>query len=116
MLSLIACYSMYLAFPLWVFSWGVADEGQQIGARRLPKLRPGLWTFTTLVALLAVDFKLLIPGMPSYGYWLYVVDAAVLLIPLLIGVVTRVSVWDLWTVAIIVGLLGILTSPATGVR
>lgn len=113
MLSIIACYSMYVAIPLLAVSLTVSPKDCLLGGKRLPRIRPKLWGYAALIALLAIDFAM-IPRVnnPAYGLRFYASDVAVILVPLLFGMFTRQSIWDLWCLAVIVGLLGMLSLPA----
>jgi hypothetical protein len=108
MLSLIACYGWAPALVVI----GVWSEGRLDGDP-LPRLRPRLWGFVVVVAVLAIDFALVRRIAPPVGGWhLYLSDAAVVLVPLLVGTLTRRSLGELWSLGTIVGLIGLLTTPS----
>jgi hypothetical protein len=117
MLSLIACYSYFVGVPLYVLSLAFSSEDGVL-ARRFPRLRPRLWHIAVIIAVLAVDFAVLVRLVhgPWSGFRLYAFDAAVVLVPLVYATWRGHTVWDLWILANIVGLLGMLSLPAVAVR
>lgn len=68
-----------------------------------------------MVAVLAIDFALVRRiTSPSMGWHLYLSDAAVVLVPLPVGTLTRRSLGELWILGAIVGLIGLLMTPSIG--
>jgi nitrate/nitrite transporter NarK len=104
---------MYVAIPLFALSSLFSHGGRRIGFQRLPRFQLRLRTLTTIVALLAIDYGIMHAIMPrSFGLHFFISDATVLLVPLLIGTLTRTTAWDLWFIGTLVGLLGAIFSPA----
>jgi len=123
MLSILACYSMCAVIPVYI---GLAyfEKGDLLVKRR-SKYRPRLWGILSVVILLAIDFAVSnSQRYPNSGlHWrhtsagqMYVSDAGVVLIPLLCAMLAKHSIWDLWFVACLVGLIGVLTLPAVAVH
>ena len=95
MLSLITCYSMLAAIPVYVFSQAFVDNNDWLLARCLPKHRPRIWVFMLVFIVLTVDFALLPVIMgPFFVSRLYIFDTAVLLGPLLYGSLRKHSLFD----------------------
>src|SRR5438270_301336 len=96
-----------IAVLLWYDSWSVSiGDG---------KLLPTLRRWTAIVVILALDFAI-ISRDPRLPHRLYTSDAAVVLIPLLTGMVKRQTIWDAWSLACIVAILGGLSLPADSGR
>ena len=112
MLSLIACYSYFVGVPLYALSLALASDDSVL-ARQFPRLRLRLWHLAVVVAVLAVDFAVL--GRLDHVAWsgrLYAFDTAVVVVPLLYAAWRTHTVWELWVLTSIVGLLGMLSMPA----
>jgi hypothetical protein len=123
MLSILAYYSMFAIIPLYVCL--ACFEQRDLLSKRRPKYRPRLWVIVILVILLAIDFAVSsTQRYPDSGlHWshttegkMYVSDTCVVLIPLLCAMLARHSIWELWFLACVVGLIGVLILPALAVR
>lgn len=111
MLSLLACYSMWPFIPISILAVSPASKRYVI-YRRLPRLRPRIWIFATLIALLAIDFAVVnVTGMP-FTHRVYVSDSTVVAVPLVVWFFTSPRVLDLWGLAMMIGVIGVVTMPA----
>lgn len=108
MLSFATFYSMFLAIPLSVLrlsatrSWGVKT------ARYGPtKLR--LWLLMILIPILGIDLAIIFDTwrIPRCRLCIFMVDAAVLGVPLVLNLRFPLYLWELWWIAITIGTLNL---------
>ncbi len=116
MLSLLAAYSSYLMI-LAGLSLLPTPGGEKTSPRRFPKLRPNLWILSLVIAVLALDFVAVSWAMsgPVFGpsrARICMLDAAVVLVPLLAGVFFELTLWDFWCLACIVGVAAAISFPS----
>ncbi len=110
MLSLLACYSMYAIIPVYI---GLACFGKEdVLTRRRSKYRLRLWIVLVSVILLAIDFAVTrYLHFPNSSFPLYALNAGVVLIPLIYGMLAKHTILALWSSACLVGLVGMLSLP-----
>jgi hypothetical protein len=81
MLSILACYSCYLAVPAVALSWVVSREDGLL-LKKHERSRPRLWVIAVIILVCGIDFAVLPRAMhPFFRPRLYAFDAGVLLIP-----------------------------------
>jgi hypothetical protein len=111
MLTLLAFGSMWAIIPVYIGL--VCFEKENLLFKSRPRSRPRLWVIVILVMLLAIDFAMSkgldFPNSRSHSN-LSASDAGV--VPLIYGMLAKHSILDLWILACIVGLLGVLMLPA----
>ena len=123
MLTILACCSIVAVIPAFI---GLACfDKKDLLTRRRPRYRPKLWVILALVVLPAIDLALWSSLQYPNSVWhlrhvssrmMYVSDVCVVLIPLVTAMLAKHSIWELWFVAILVGLISVLTLPAVAVH
>ena len=107
---------MYLIPPVFVVLAGLGKEPHfaRGGAR---DYRLKLWVVAVTLIPLALDFAVLgvVVRSPRFSPWYFASDAAVVLVPLLFGMLARHTLWDLWVLACLAGLIGVLAVPMISV-
>jgi hypothetical protein len=112
MLTLLAFGSLWAIIPVYIVL--VCFEKENLLFESRPMSRPRLRVVVILVVLLAIDFAVLnrLDFTKSRVYSnLYASDAAVVLIPLIYGMLAKHSIGGLWILACVMGVLGGLMLP-----
>jgi hypothetical protein len=112
MLSLIACYSL-LAFPPVYVAISAFPTAEERFHQSFPRRRLTLRFVAIIVGVAALDFAAVpLINITKYGFRLYVSDMALLLAVTLCVTLFRHSLLGLWTVAMTIGMIGVLSLPA----